>query len=65
MGALTLQMSTEGLDSVGLLPLFMGFATSALVGLFALKLLMAVVRRGYLFYFAPYCFLVGLLILLI
>ncbi|MBW2206171.1 MAG: undecaprenyl-diphosphate phosphatase [Deltaproteobacteria bacterium] len=65
MGALTLQMSTEGLDSVGLLPLFMGFATSALVGLFALKLLMAMVRKGRLFYFAPYCFLVGLLILLI
>lgn len=65
IGALTLQLSTEGLEGVGLLPLFMGFATSALVGILALKLLMAMVRKGHLFYFAPYCFLVGLLILLI
>lgn len=65
IGALSLQWSTQGLDRVGLLPLLTGFATSALVGILALRLLMAMVRRGHLFYFAPYCFLVGLLILLI
>lgn len=64
-GALTLQWSCEGLDKVGLLPLFLGFVASAVTGILALKLLMAMVRRGRLFYFAPYCFLVGLLILLI
>ena len=65
LGALILQWSTVGLDRIGLLPLFVGFAASALTGILALKLLMAMVRRGHLFYFAPYCFLVGLLILLI
>ena len=64
IGALALQWSGEGLDRVGLLPLLLGFAASAVVGILALKLLMAMVRRGRLFYFAPYCFLVGLLILL-
>jgi undecaprenyl-diphosphatase len=64
MGALILQWSTVGLDRVGLFPLFMGFVASVVVGILALKLLMAVVRRGHLYYFAPYCFLVGLLILL-
>ena len=65
IGALSLQWSTQGLDRVGLLALVVGFATSALVGILALKLLMAMVKKGHLFYFAPYCFLVGLLILLI
>ena len=64
VGALSLQWSTQGLDRIGLLALVMGFAASALVGILALKLLMAMVRKGHLFYFAPYCFLVGLLILL-
>jgi len=65
VGALSLQWSTQGLDRVGLFPLFAGFVTSALVGMLALKFLMAMVRKGHLFYFAPYCFLAGLVILLI
>jgi undecaprenyl-diphosphatase len=36
-----------------------GFAISALVGWLALLALLAIVRRGALHYFAPYCWLAG------
>ena len=49
--------------TVGLPDLFVGFITAALVGLLALKLLMSILRRGRLYYFAPYCMVVGLLII--
>jgi undecaprenyl-diphosphatase len=65
MGALVLQWSAVGSERVGLLPLIMGFAAAAVVGMLALKCLMALVRRGNLFYFAPYCLLLGLLIILL
>jgi len=63
-GALLLQLGAENLGSAGLLPVAAGFCTAALVGLFALKVLMAVVRQGRLAYFAPYCFALGATILI-
>lgn len=63
-GALLLQLGSQDLGSVGLLPIAAGFCTAALVGLFALKILMAVVRQGRLAYFAPYCFALGMMILI-
>jgi len=48
----------------GTLPaLVVGFTIAAVVGLLALKILMGMVRKGRLYYFAPYCWAVGLAIL--
>jgi len=63
IGALGLQLSAGELGNVGLFPLLSGFLSSILVGLIALKILMGMVRRGGLFYFAPYCCALGLLII--
>jgi undecaprenyl-diphosphatase len=60
IGAVLLQLSAEGLDKVDLMPLTLGLIVSALVGLMALKILMGLVRKGNLFYFAPYCWGLGL-----
>ncbi len=62
IGALVLLLSSEGWDNVALLPLVTGFISSAFVGLIALKILMGMVRKGHLFYFAPYCWALGLFI---
>jgi undecaprenyl-diphosphatase len=62
-GALLLQLRSEALGSIEFLPIFIGFFSSALVGLLALKVLMGMVRKGRLAYFAPYCWALGLLIL--
>ena len=39
-------------------------ATSFFVGYGALSLLVKIVKKGHLYYFAPYCALVGILVLL-
>ncbi len=65
IGALALQVNPEALQRVGFGPLFFGFAVSALVGLAALKILMDMVKKGHLFYFAPYCWVVGLIVILL
>jgi len=59
LGALVLQLDAEAATHVGLLPLLAGFLASGLVGLWALKILMAMVRKGRLAYFAPYCLALG------
>ena len=63
IGALALMFKMEAGERVGVLPLVLGFAASAAVGLFALKLLMGLVRKGHMYYFAPYCWALGLLVL--
>lgn len=60
LGALALQSNTAALARVGLPSLLVGFAVSAAVGLAALGILMRMVRKGELAYFAPYCWAVGL-----
>ena len=60
IGALAIQLNAEALGKVGFVPLLFGFGSSALVGLLALKLLMGMVKKGHLYYFAPYCWAVGL-----
>ena len=65
VAALAIQINFEALARVGLLPLVLGFITSAIVGLIALRLLMGVVKKGHLYYFAPYCWAVGLLVLVL
>ena len=63
LGAVVLQLKDGSISNVGFLPLLCGFLSSALVGLLALKILMGMVRKGHLFYFAPYCWMLGLLVL--
>ena len=65
LGALVLQLNAGAFERVGLVPLFFGFACSTVVGLLALRVLMGVVRKGHLYYFAPYCWAVGLIVLLL
>ncbi|UCF56747.1 MAG: undecaprenyl-diphosphate phosphatase, partial [Deltaproteobacteria bacterium] len=62
IGAIVVQLNAEALGKVGLLSLTSGSISAALVGLIALKILMGMVRRGNLFYFAPYCWALGLFI---
>jgi undecaprenyl-diphosphatase len=61
VGALLLQLDMAAVDRVGAVPLMAGFLVSALVGFLALKLLMGMVRRGHFYYFAPYCWAIGIL----
>jgi undecaprenyl-diphosphatase len=65
VGAVILQSSSEALTRVGWGPLLLGFGSSALVGFAALKVLMSMVRKGQLHYFAPYCWGVGVLAILL
>ena len=60
VGALVLQFDPEAVARVGAGPLCVGFLFSAGVGIGALRLLMGMLRRGRLSYFAPYCWAVGL-----
>ncbi len=64
IGAVVLQFDVGTMNKVGYTPLLFGFATSALVGFFALKAIMNMVRKGQLHYFAPYCCMVGLIVVL-
>jgi undecaprenyl-diphosphatase len=64
IGATLVQLNVEAVGRVGLLSLTSGFVSAALVGLIALKILMGMVRKGKLFWFAPYCCALGLFILL-
>jgi len=63
IGALILQLDMAAITRVGAVPLMAGFLVSAFVGFLALKLLMGMVRRGHFYYFAPYCWAIGILTL--
>jgi len=64
IGAMLLQLGTGAFSGADLIPLIYGFICSALVGLVALKILMGMVRRGNLSCFAPYCWALGLFIII-
>lgn len=63
IGALAIQWNFEALEKVGPVSLLFGFSVSAIVGFLALKLLMDMVKRGHLYYFAPYCWAVGVIVI--
>jgi undecaprenyl-diphosphatase len=66
VGAFGLQLvQRQSWSEVALLPLTAGFVASVLTGLLALKILMSMVHKGRLYYFAPYCWGIGLLVLLL
>jgi undecaprenyl-diphosphatase len=63
-GALSLKDGMSQTDPVIRLAL-LGAAAAALVGYAALKVLLRMVQKGHLYVFAPYCWLVGILAILL
>ena len=59
IGAVLFNLNATDLERVGVLPLVLGFLSSAIVGLLALRLLMGMVKKGNIYYFAPYCLALG------
>ena len=51
-------------SSIGILPLLTGFLAAFISGLFACKVMIALVRRARLSWFALYCAIVGILVLI-
>ncbi|MGB5658953.1 MAG: undecaprenyl-diphosphate phosphatase, partial [Thermoanaerobaculia bacterium] len=62
LGALVHRMGGAN-DGVGTTALVVGFTAAALTGYFCLALLVRLVKKGRLSWFAPYCFALGLLAL--
>ena len=48
------------LAATGVLPILIGMFAAFLVGILCIKLLLAVVKRGKLYYFTPYCIILGI-----
>jgi undecaprenyl-diphosphatase len=64
-GALLLQAADGGGGTAGPGAILLGGFSAALVGLAALKLLVSMVRRGRLAWFAPYCWAAGAAVLFV
>ena len=65
LGATVLKFDMTKITEIGFIPFLAGILVSFLVGLIALKITMNMLRKGNLFYFAPYCFLAGILAIFI
>jgi undecaprenyl-diphosphatase len=64
IGANLLDFMGEGLKSssnIETIPLIVGFVAAFIIGLVACKLMINIVKRGKLMYFAVYCLLIGLI----
>ncbi|MBW1822897.1 MAG: undecaprenyl-diphosphate phosphatase, partial [Deltaproteobacteria bacterium] len=60
LGALILGFdSSIGHTSISAKVIFMGTISAAIIGYISLKMLLHIVKRGKLYYFAPYCWIVG------
>lgn len=64
-GALALQLSSHETGALAAAPMLTGFVTAAIAGFVALKVLMQMVKRGNLAWFAPYCWAIGLSVVFI
>jgi len=60
-GLLEARHATVNLAEVGLGPLLVSFVVSFASGVFAIRFLVALLRRGSFFAFAPYCWVLGIL----
>ncbi|NLD38121.1 MAG: undecaprenyl-diphosphate phosphatase [Desulfatiglans sp.] len=65
LGALVVQLSSHELHTIAFTPMITGFIVAAISGFLALKILMKMVKRGNLSWFAPYCWLIGLIVIFI
>ena len=66
LGALVLQIFTDsaGAGNVSLGIIATGLLTSLIVGYAALSLLVKMVQKGHLYFFTPYCFVLGAVVLI-
>lgn len=69
LGALLLKVkdliTTPSLgENIGIMPLFVGFIAAFVSGLVACRWMLAIVKKGKLSYFAIYCFIVGIVVLI-
>lgn len=64
IGALATQLNLHDIERVGAWGLLVGVLASTIVGLAALKVLMGIVKKGKLSYFAPYCWAIGLVVII-
>ena len=65
IGALVMQFDMTEIGEIGYAPLVTGIVISFVTGLIALKITMNYVKKGKLHYFLPYCFLAGMVALVI
>ncbi len=52
-------------SDIGIMPLIIGFSTAFIIGLIACKLMINIVKNSKLIYFAIYCFIVGIIAIII
>jgi len=65
IGASVLKFDMAEIAEIGFIPFLTGILVSFFVGLIALKITMDMLRKGNFYYFSPYCFLAGILVLFI
>jgi len=63
IGAAVLKTGEATLELVSI-PYLAGFATALIVGYFSLKILLRIVKQGKLYYFAYYCWALGIVLLI-
>ena len=61
LGALVLEIDRISFHSMYLSSIILGTVTATIIGFFALKWLLRIVNHGKMFWFAPYCWIIGCL----
>ena len=65
IGALVMGLGSEmTYPAVSVQNILLGSATAAIIGFIALKMLLRVVKQGHLYFFTPYCWLLGGIVLI-
>ncbi len=65
LGAGLLQLFSVELSSVDWFSVIVGFVLTTTIGVFTLRWLLGIIKRGKLHYFSWYCWLVGMLVLMV
>lgn len=65
IGAAGLHVVLSGLDDIQIIQVLIGLLTSFVIGFLSLGILMRIVKRGRLYVFAPYCLVVGIVVLVV
>ena len=65
LGATILQIGDISGSSATVAELLAGFISSFIIGYLTIRLLLGILRRGRLYWFAPYCLIIGLLTLVL
>jgi Uncharacterized bacitracin resistance protein len=66
IGAVGLHLESDAIARVGVIPLMVGFSFFGTGGIFLLlNCSWALVKKGHFYYFAPYCWIVGALVIIL